>query len=73
MRYTATTDVVRLMGVWARRADAGLARSAARNAAHSMEDRRTRELDDARTLRDLRKLAPATRGRTPRPDVAAHH
>lgn len=56
MRYTATPDVVRIMGVWVRRADAGLARSAARNAAHSMEDRRTRELDDARTLRDLRRL-----------------
>jgi hypothetical protein len=75
MRYTATTDVVRIMGVWVRRADAGLARSAARNAAHSMEDRRTRELDDARTLRDLRNLAavatPATPTGTPQPDVAA--
>jgi hypothetical protein len=60
MRVTATADVVRIMGVWVRRADAGLARSAARNAAHSVEAERSRELEDARTMRDLHNLTPIT-------------
>ncbi len=59
MRVTATSEVVRIMGVWVRRADAGLARSAARNAAHSMDDTRSRQLDDARTLRDLQSIPTA--------------
>jgi hypothetical protein len=59
MRVTATADVVRIMGIWVRRADAGLARSAARNAAYSVEAERSRELEDARTLRDLHNITPA--------------
>jgi hypothetical protein len=59
MRVNATADVVRMMGDWARRADAGLARSAARNAAHSMNATRTREIDDARTMRDLQNIPEA--------------
>jgi hypothetical protein len=56
MLVNTTTEVVRIMGVWVRRADAGLARSAALNAAHSMDTVRSRQLDDARTLRDLSKI-----------------
>ena len=64
MRVTASSEVVRIMGVWVRRADAGLARSAARNAAHSVEAQQARRLDDARTLRDLQRIPPAgTAGR----------
>jgi hypothetical protein len=59
MRVTATSEVVRIMGIWVRRADAGLARSAARNAAHSMDASRSRQLDDARTLRDLQRIPSA--------------
>jgi hypothetical protein len=60
MLVNTTTDVVRLMGGWVRRADAGLARSAALNAAHSVDAHRSRELDDARTMRDLAKIPAAT-------------
>jgi hypothetical protein len=60
MRMTATPDVVRIMGVLIRRADAGLARSAARNAAHSVEAEQARRLEDARTMRDLQSI-PAVR------------
>ena len=59
MLVNTTTDVVRIMGVWVRRADAGLARSAALNAAHSVDADRSRELDDARTMRDLAKIPAA--------------
>jgi hypothetical protein len=62
MLVTTTAEVVRIMGVWVRRADAGLARSAALNAAHSMDTERSRQLDDARTLRDLSKI-PTTEAR----------
>lgn len=62
MRVTATTEVVRIMGVWVRRADAGLARSAARNAAHSVEAEQARRIDDARTMRDLQGV-PRVRAR----------
>jgi len=61
MLVNATTDVVRIMGVWVRRADAGLARSAALNAAHSVDADRTRQIDDARTMRDLAKIPAAGR------------
>lgn len=53
MLVTATSEVVRIMGVWVRRADAGLATSAARNAATSLAAQRVRSLDEARTLREL--------------------
>lgn len=56
MRVSATSEVVRIMGIWVRRADAGLARSAARNAAHSVEAAKARRLDDARTIRDLQRV-----------------
>lgn len=60
MLVNTTTDVVRIMGVLVRRADAGLARSAALNAAHSVDANRHRELDDARTMRDLAKIPAAS-------------
>jgi hypothetical protein len=59
MRINATAEFVRIMGVWVQRADSGLVRSAVRNAAHSMHVERTREIDDARTLRDLQKIPAA--------------
>jgi hypothetical protein len=62
-------DVVRLMSVLARRADAVLVRSAARNAALSVEIQQVRRLDDVRTLRDLEKI-PAAR---PRRETRAEH
>jgi hypothetical protein len=63
MRVNATPDVVKIMGVWIRRADAGLARSAARNAAHSVEAAQARRLEDARTMRDLDDIPEALRPR----------
>jgi hypothetical protein len=63
MRMGTTPEVVRIMGVLIRRADAGLARSAARNAAHSVEAEQVRRLDDARTMRDLQSI-PAVRPQT---------
>ena len=62
MRVTATSEVVRIMGVWIKRADAGLALSAARNAAHSVEAEQARRLDDARTMRDLHSIDPTSPG-----------
>lgn len=53
MLVSATSEVVRIMGAWVRRADAGLAVSAARNAAESVADAQTRHIDEARALRDL--------------------
>jgi len=60
MRVSATSEVVRIMGVWVRRADAGLARSAARNAAHSVKAEEARRLEYARALRDLQGLGDLT-------------
>lgn len=60
MLVIATSEVVRIMGVWVRRADAGLARSAAANAAWSLRDRRQHEIDSARVLRDLNTEAADT-------------
>ena len=57
MLVTATSEVVRVMGIWVRRADAGLVDRAARNAATGLADRSSRRLEDARTLRDLQRLA----------------
>jgi hypothetical protein len=54
-----TRDAVRLLRAIARRADAHLARSAERNAAHSVNAVHTRELEDARTLRDLESIPAA--------------
>jgi hypothetical protein len=62
MRVSATADAVRLLsaaGRWARRADARLARTAEQNAQHSVNAARARELDDARTLRDLERIPAA--------------
>src|SRR4051794_8033963 len=80
MLVLATSEVVRVMGVWVRRADAGLAQGAARNAAARVADRDARDLDEARTLRDVGVLRagdwastvpdlpgrPPTHGRRPR-------
>jgi hypothetical protein len=57
--FSATVDAVRLLRRWAHRADAHLARSAAHNAAQSMHGARVRELEDARTMRDLEKIPAA--------------
>jgi hypothetical protein len=57
------------MGFWVRRADAGLARSAARNAAHSVDAQRSRRLEDARTLRDLQAIPGADDGERERNSV----
>ena len=61
MLVLATSEVVRVMGVWVRRADAGLLEGAARNAATAVAEPHARQLDEARTLRDLRRLRPADR------------
>jgi hypothetical protein len=53
MLVTATSEVIRIMGVWVRRADAGLARGAADNAARSLADGRQRRVDEVRALRGL--------------------
>jgi hypothetical protein len=53
MLVTATSEVIRIMGVWVRRADAGLARGAADNAARSLADGRQSRADDVRALRGL--------------------
>lgn len=53
MVVLATTEVMRIMGVWVRRADAGLAIGAARNAASGVALDRSRTLEDSRALRDL--------------------
>lgn len=53
MLASATSDVIRIMGRWVRRADASLAVTAARNAAASVEDSRAERLEALRTLRDL--------------------
>lgn len=62
MRVTPTQDVVRLVRSLARRADRELVRSAARNAARGVDSRRTRQLDDARTLRDLERIPARSPG-----------
>lgn len=59
MIVTATSEVVRIMGVWVRRADAGLAVKAASNAAESIAETRACRLDEVRTLRDLSTVLPA--------------
>lgn len=59
MIVSATSELVRIMGVWVRRADAGLALGAARNAAASLADNRARRVDAARALRDLQAVLPA--------------
>jgi hypothetical protein len=56
----APNEIIRVMGVWIRRADARLASGAVRNAAMQVASHQQRQLDEARTLRDLRKLRPAT-------------
>ena len=53
MLVTATSEVIRIMGVWVRRADAGLARGAADNAARSLADGRQRRVEEVRALRGL--------------------
>ena len=68
MRVTPPQDVVRMMSALARHADQALVRSAASNAARSVESRRIRHLDDARTLRDLERIPARAAGRSPGQD-----
>jgi hypothetical protein len=63
MLVTATSEVIRIMGVWVRRADAGLARGAADNAARSLADGRQRRVDEVRALRSLHP-SPLPHGRS---------
>jgi len=56
----ATTDLIKIMSNWLRRADSELVTNAARNAAHSMNAHQFRQLDDLRTLRDLESIPAAT-------------
>jgi hypothetical protein len=65
MMVSATSDVVRIMGVWVRRADAGLARNAARNAASSLADLAAQRFEAARALRDLNAAFPTAPGIAP--------
>ena len=63
MLTSATSDVVRLMGGLVRLADGRLVRTAAMNAARSVDDaRRGRQLEDLRTMRDLMKIPSARDG-----------
>jgi hypothetical protein len=55
----STNGIIRVMGVWIRRADARLASGAVRNAAIQVACGEQRRLEDARTRRDLRSLRPA--------------
>jgi hypothetical protein len=75
MMVSATSGIVRIMGIWVRRADAGLVAGAARNAAASMADHRARRLDEIRALHDLQALLqvdpPGTR--TGPPDGPTSH
>ena len=61
MILAAATDLVRFAVRVVRNADSGLASSAAANARDCVHDQRIRDLDDARTLRDLRGVAPSAR------------
>jgi len=64
-----TTDLIKMMSTLVRRADSGLASYAAQNAALSMNARQFRELDDARTLRDLESIPSAA---APAPVASSH-
>jgi hypothetical protein len=59
MLVATTNEIIRVMSVWIRRADARLAGGAARNAAIQVAFPEQRRLEDARTMRDLRNLRPA--------------
>lgn len=63
MIHTPAGGVAHVVRVLVRRADAGLALGAARNAAASVADVRARRLEELRTLRDLAALDDAA---TPR-------
>ncbi len=56
MLVTATSEVVRIMGTWVRRADAGLAQTAARNAAVSLADAQVQRMEYVRAMRDMTTL-----------------
>jgi hypothetical protein len=59
MLVIAAAEVVRAMGSLLLRADAGLAYGATRNAAVSVAMHHARQLEDARTMQDLRRLDEA--------------
>lgn len=56
MLMAATAQFLHAFAVLARRADSGLAETAARNAAVVVAERGMRRLEDARTMRDLARL-----------------
>jgi len=64
MRVTATSEVIRIMGVWVRRADAGMAPSADRNVTDPAHGTGTGTAQSARTR-------PLPRGLRHSPDAAA--
>jgi hypothetical protein len=67
MHVAATADAVRLMGVWVSRADAGLARRGAVNAARGLAEERARrrrwqrDEDDALRAAESSGSRPRTR------------
>lgn len=61
MLVSVTTDVVRLLGQYARRADTRLALAAAANARASVAQHQLSTLEEARVLEQLRTLGRAGR------------
>jgi len=56
---TARSTFAHLIKTWVRRLDTRLTVTAARNAAHEVASLDARRLENARTLRDLRRLQVA--------------
>jgi hypothetical protein len=56
MLTAATSEVVRLMALFVRRIDAGLAESAVRNAESGVRSHERRRAEELRTLDDLHAL-----------------
>jgi hypothetical protein len=56
MLTAATSEVVRLMALFVRRIDSGLAESAVRNAESSVQAHQQRQVEELRTLSDLQAL-----------------
>jgi hypothetical protein len=57
MLTAATSEVVRLMALFVRRIDSGLAESAVRNAESGVQAHQQRQVEELRTLSDLQALA----------------
>lgn len=56
MLTTATSEVVRLMALFVRRIDSGLAESAVRNAESGVQAHQQRWVEELRTLSELQAL-----------------